>query len=478
MRSLRVKSIEISATLRQTFAKLRMKDVIAASESPKGFAVLASIGVLLIIVGNISTSLFDAFMYSDTDAYPAALEQEPTTISNNDTASPDLTSINKPASTEPSIESLKLNRGETLIELLRRADFNRANAHRAVNALGEVTNLRRLQRGQEIRFTRNSTNAEQIAELWIRDAFDTQGHITQQESGYRAERSPIETIPLTHLVSGTITDSLYLSAKRAGLPDKVIVNLIRMMSFDIDFEREIRVGDSFQVYFERRYAPDFDDTENGRILHVELGLQKRDIDATWFEEETGEGGYYDTEGKSTRRALMKTPLDFVYVTDSYGPRKKHPVLGYRTMHTGTDFRARPGTPIMASGDGVVEMAARNGSYGNYIRIRHNNSYKTAYAHLSRYGKGIKKGRRVEQGQIIGYSGATGRVNGPHLHYEVLVNNKPVNPLTLKLPSGKSLSGDALKAFQLRREVIVADMIRIENHDQQRAGLAATTAKAR
>jgi len=229
-----------------------------------------------------------------------------------------------------------------------------------------------------------------------------------------------------------------------------------MMTFDVDFEREIRVGDTFEVYFERDYSPHFNDIENGRILHAKLTLRRRTLNAYFFRDQKGEEGYFDTHGISTRRALMKTPLDVAVLTSSFG-RRKHPVLGYTRAHKGSDFRAPTGTPIMAAGDGVIEMSARNGSYGNYIRIRHNDTYKTAYAHLSRYGKGIKKGRRVKQGQIIGYAGATGRVTGAHLHYEVLVNKRQVNPMTVKLPTGKSLSGKDLTTFQTLQEVILADI---------------------
>ena len=157
---------------------------------------------------------------------------------------------------------------------------------------------------------------------------------------------------------------------------------------------------------------------------------------------------------------MKPPLDVAVITASYG-RRKHPVLGYTRMHKGADFRAPTGTPIMAAGDGIIEMSARNGSYGNYIRIRHNSTYKTSYAHLSRYGKGVKKGRRVKQGQIIGYSGSTGRVTAAHLHYEVLVNGKQTNPMTLKLPSGKTLKGKELQRFHQQTEQLSADLMQVQ-----------------
>ncbi len=225
-----------------------------------------------------------------------------------------------------------------------------------------------------------------------------------------------------------------------------------MMSFDIDFEREIRSGDKFEVYYERDYAPSLDDIDDKKILHAKITLKKRTLDAYYFSDKNGDDGYYDLKGESTKRALMKTPLDVVVVTDAYGPRK-HPVLGYTRMHKGVDFRARTGTPIMAAGDGIIERASRYGSYGNYIRIKHNGSYKTAYAHLSKYGRGIKKGKRVKQGQIIGYAGSTGRVTAAHLHYEVLVNGKQANPLNLKLPTGKTLKGQEFATFKENQQAL-------------------------
>ncbi len=364
-----------------------------------------------------------------------------------------------PPPAEPPLEDYRLQRNETLIGLLQRAKIARGNAHAAVNALGGLTDLRKLQRGQLIQLKRNAIDGNQIERLQLRDNFADQATVIRRSEAYEAKRTAVETIALTHLVEGTITDNLYLSAKREGLPDSVIIELIRMMSFNVDFEREIRQGDTFQVYFERRYAPDFDDMENGRILHVDLGLKRRPLKATWFQADDGEGGYFDESGESTRRALMKTPLDVAVVTSRYGKRK-HPVLGYTRMHKGVDFRAPTGTPIMAAGDGVIEMAARNGSYGNYVRIKHNGSYKTAYGHLSKFGRGIKRGQRVKQGQIIGYSGATGRVTAAHLHYEVLVGGKQTNPLTLKLPTGRTLKGRDLESFRANRASIVHDIDRI------------------
>ena len=437
--------------------KIPYLDLLRQSESPVGFMAIAGIGLTAVIVLNATGS-----SRGYPDNHQVYSEAEPDVTQDADQhalAEPVQPTVPAAAPVEP----FELRRNETLIGLLERAKINRRNAHAVVAGLGTISNLRKLQRGQEIRLQRSAADPSVVETLWMRDAFAEQSVVEREENGYRAERAPVKTISLTRLIEGTITDNLYLSAKRAGLPDSVIIELIRMMSFNVDFEREIRQGDTFQVYFERRYAPDFDDTENGRILHVDLGLKRQPLNATWHEDANGEGGYYDDNGESTRRALMKTPLDVAVVTSNYG-RRKHPVLGYTRMHKGVDFRAPTGTPIMAAGDGIIEMAARNGSYGNYVRIRHNGSYKTAYGHLSKFGRGIKRGSRVKQGQIIGYSGATGRVTAAHLHYEVLVGGKQTNPLTLELPTGRTLDGADLAEFQNRRNVIMADINRVKQSE--------------
>lgn len=412
-----------------------------ASESPRTFGIVAALGIAGLVWLNIQPRV------------PAPLSEPVIEAAHLD----ETPAADEPvAPYSPPEESYTLKRGETLITLLRRATIDRANAHAVVNRLKNVTNLRRMQAGQEIRLKRQAQDGRRVAEIRVRDSFHEEAVLLMDEGKYKVERQTIETHELTHLVTGEITDSLYLSAERAGLPKKVIIDLIRMLSFDVDFEREIRTGDRFTVYFARDFSPQFGDIENGRIIHAQLTLRRRTLDAFYFKDARGQEGYYDLSGESTKRALMKTPLDVAVLTSSFGKRK-HPVLGYTRMHKGSDFRAPTGTPIMAAGDGVIEMAARNGSYGNYIRIRHNSTYKTAYAHLSRYGKGIRKGKRVKQGQIIGYAGATGRVTGPHLHYEVFVDGKQVNPMRLKLPTGRTLAGADLTAFQGMRGHIKAEI---------------------
>ena len=230
--------------------------------------------------------------------------------------------------------------------------------------------------------------------------------------------------------------------------------MIRAFSFDVDFQRELQPGDRFALLYETLHEHDGQLAKPGDLLYAELVLSGKPIGIYRFTPESGITDYFTADGRSVRKSLLRTPIDGARISSGYGMRR-HPILGYSKMHRGVDFAAPTGTPIYAAGHGTVEKAARFGGYGKYVRIRHNGSYKTAYAHLSRYGRGIKAGARVKQGQVIGYVGSTGRSTGPHLHYEVISNGKQVNPRSIKLPAGERLKGADLKAFQEARERIDA-----------------------
>lgn len=354
-------------------------------------------------------------------------------------------------------ETLTLKSGQSLIQTIRRAGVPLTPAHNAVNQLAKVIDVRRLMPGQEIHVEWLEADDKKFTGLWMRDGFDKRAEVSLGENGkFSSSSSDLDMLKLSRYAEGTINDSLYLSAERAGVPAGIIVTMINLFSFDVDFQREIRPGDKFAVYFNRTYSQDYDDIRDDEILYAKLELRGNVIELNRFERKNGDTEYYSPTGKSARKLLMKTPLDAVHVTSSFNPNRKHPVLGYTRAHTGSDFRARPGTPIMAAGNGTVERASPYGTYGNYIRIRHNGTYKTAYAHLSKYGRGVKKGARVKQGQIIGYSGSTGRVNGPHLHYEVIRNGKFVNAMTLNLPTGHSLDGKEKLTYLANMELRKAD----------------------
>ena len=246
-----------------------------------------------------------------------------------------------------------------------------------------------------------------------------------------------------------IKDSLYNSAINLNINPNIILEFARLYGFQIDFQRDIWKDDSFQIIYEEFVNENKEVIDTGEIIFANLNLQNTDYQLYKFEYAKNKIDYFDENGKSVKKTLMKTPINGARLSSSYGKRK-HPILGYTKMHTGTDFAAPTGTPIMASGDGKVIKAGWCGGGGNCVKIKHNNVYQTVYAHMSKFGRGIKRGTRVKQGQIIGYVGSTGLSTGPHLHYEVIENGKKVNSQKLKLPSGKVLKGNERKNFEVAK----------------------------
>jgi len=246
----------------------------------------------------------------------------------------------------------------------------------------------------------------------------------------------------------SILNSLYSSAIKAGIPPNTIIEFARLYGFQIDFQRDIWKNDSFQVIYETYLDSKNKIVETGNILFANLNLQGKDFKLYIFKSKD-RYEHFDQYGKSIKKSLMKTPINGARLSSSFGMRK-HPILGYNKLHQGTDFAAPEGTPIMASGDGKVIRARWCGGGGNCIKIKHNSTYSTVYAHLKNFARGIKEGTRVRQGQIIGYVGSTGMSTGPHLHYEVIINGKKVNSQKLKLPSGKILKGEERKLFEISK----------------------------
>ena len=250
------------------------------------------------------------------------------------------------------------------------------------------------------------------------------------------------------VLKNSIDNNLYSAAINAGIEPNIIIEFARIYGFEIDFQRDIREGDTFEIYYEKFLDDNNVVRDTGKIIYAHMNVNNREINLYNFNDK-GELGYYDINGKSIVKSLMKTPINGARLSSSFGMRK-HPILGFNKMHRGTDFAAPTGTPIMASGSGTVTRARWCGGGGNCVKIRHNSTYETIYAHMSKFARGIKEGRKVKQGQIIGYVGSTGLSTGPHLHYEVVVNGKKVNSQKLKLPSGKILKNDSRKEFELKR----------------------------
>ena len=246
-----------------------------------------------------------------------------------------------------------------------------------------------------------------------------------------------------------IINSLYNSAIDLGIKPNIIIEFARLYGFEVDFQRDIWKNDSFQIIYEEFVNDKNKIVDTGEIIFANLNLQDSDLQLYKYEYEKDKIDYFDENGKSIKKTLMKTPINGARLSSSYGKRK-HPILGYTKMHTGTDFAAPSGTPIMASGDGKVTKAGWCGGGGNCVKIKHNKTYQTVYAHMSKFGRGIKRGVKVKQGQIIGYVGSTGLSTGPHLHYEVIENGKKINSQKLRLPSGKILKGEERKKFEVSK----------------------------
>jgi murein DD-endopeptidase MepM/ murein hydrolase activator NlpD len=361
-------------------------------------------------------------------------------------------------------EQVTVRRGDTLMDILARAGIAQAEAHAAVQSLQQVYDPRRLRAGQELLIRAEHGPAEagerRLMALDFDVDFDHAVRVTRGADGrYAAAKvARPQRRDLVHH-AGIIDDSLYMSAERAALPHDVIISLIKLFSWDVDFQRDVRRGDQFETLFEVVALEDGSQVvRGGDLLYAALSIDGRLFEAYRFELPDGRVAYFDRSGKSLRKFLLRTPIDGARLSSRFGMRR-HPILGYNRMHKGVDFAAPTGTPIYAAGEGRVDVAKRHGGYGKYIRIRHTGEYSTAYAHLSAFAKGIAPGRRVRQGQVIGYVGTTGRSTGPHLHYEVLRNNAQINPLQIKQPPNQQLAGADLERFRV--EVVRIDRLRTD-----------------
>ncbi len=359
----------------------------------------------------------------------------------------------------PITTAVEVKSGDSLMQVLTAAGIERRQAHSAIESLRSVYDPRRLRVGDELRlkFAPPADGEEQaqlqFVGLTLPLAFDRDVAVRLRADGsFSAEEVEKSLDKQTERAVGEINSSLFVDGSDAGIPAAVLVELIRIYSFDVDFQREIQPGDRFELMFDRFYDKTGAPVSDGAIRYAKLTLRGKELPLYRYTTSDGDPDYFNADGESVRKALMRTPIDGARLSSRFGKRR-HPILGYTRLHAGVDFAAPSGTPIYAAGNGVVEAIGRNGGYGNYVRLRHNSTYHTAYAHLKGYARGLKKGTRVRQGQVIGYVGSTGRSTGPHLHYEVHRDRKQINPLTLKLPSGEKLAGKRLAEFQTHRERI-------------------------
>jgi murein DD-endopeptidase MepM/ murein hydrolase activator NlpD len=348
-------------------------------------------------------------------------------------------------------KELSIGKGDTLMEVLVKNNVPRTEAHAAITALAKMYDPRGLRPNQEITvfFHQDPAVADpKFSGLKIQQDIVNTVVLNRNEDGsYKVAKEEKETHRTVQGFRGDINGSLYVSAKAQGVPDAVILDLIKMYSFSIDFQRDIQKGDKFEVMYEQYVTEDGDAVPGkAEIVFSRLDLDGRDMGFYRYKDKNGDVSYYDESGHGAKKSLMSTPIDGARISSGFGMRR-HPVLGYSKMHKGMDFAAPRGTPIYAAGDGKIVKLGNFSSYGKYIKIRHQSGIETAYAHMHGYKAGLKNGSRVKQGQVIGYVGSTGRSTGPHLHYEVMIGGRQVNPKSIKLPTGKALAGKELAAFK-------------------------------
>ena len=355
----------------------------------------------------------------------------------------------------PNKKIIKIVAGDSLQKILLKEKISKEEVNKIYQKTKGIIDLTKIRQGQTITIVfRTKQNKPSISRITFQvDELSTAYiYYRNKTDDYEVRLNQKNLERVNFLAKGIIVNSLFASAQKIDIDAEVIVEFARIFGFEIDFQRDIRKNDEFQIFYERFEDDEGENFKNGNILFAYLKNSGREIKLYRYKDRKNNIGYFTPDGKSIEKALMKTPINGARLSSGYGMRK-HPILGYNKLHQGTDFAARRGTPIMASGSGTVERASWFGAYGKYVRIRHNSTYKTAYAHLSKFGRNIKAGRKVKQGQIIGYVGSTGRSTGPHLHYEVLVNNKRTNSQRLKLPSGKKLSKNEMENFNLEKQRI-------------------------
>jgi len=353
----------------------------------------------------------------------------------------------------------KVKEGDTYEYIINNLDIPKTERKLFLKSIAQKKNIKILKLNQKISFKIDKKNNTKIINFSVE--IDKKKKIFFERINDEKFISKIIEKDLKKSIAykeGNITTSLYSSALKLGIKPNTIVEFARLYGFQVDFQRDIWKNDSFQIIYEEFKNEKGNVVEVGEIIYANLNIQKTDLQLYKFEYENNKTDYFDENGKSMRKTLMKTPINGARLSSSFGKRK-HPILGFTKLHTGTDFAAPKGTPIMASGAGIVTRAKWCGGGGNCVKIKHNSSYQTVYAHMSKFGRGIKKGVRVRQGQIIGYVGSTGLSTGPHLHYEVIENGRKINSQKLKLPSGKILKGNLRKKFEVNK--IKIDVLKSE-----------------
>ena len=354
------------------------------------------------------------------------------------------------------IEYYTLKDGDTLTSVLKKTKLTSREIDQLISSTIDKINVNKLKIGTRIEIISYLKDSEKtVKEIIIYPDVENKINISKVKDNFIVEKDIKTLFSKNKFYEVKIDKSIYSSLKQVEVPDNIIMEFVQLFSFDIDFQRDIRNGNSLKIMFDQYYDKYDNVVKTGSIYFAEINLLSSSYELYRFKSQDMVE-YFNADGKSATKALMKTPINGARLSSGFGMRK-HPILGYNKKHQGVDFAAPTGTPIMAAGTGHIEFVGNNGGAGKYIRIKHLNGYKTSYSHLSKYASGIKKNVRVTQGQTIGYVGNTGLSTGPHLHYEVIYNGERINPMKMKLPSGKKLEGENLKNFLLVKEKTDAEI---------------------
>ena len=349
---------------------------------------------------------------------------------------------------------LKVRNGDSIQRILYDQKISPADVNNVINALRREYNIGTLRNDQKVYLIiKREKNGNFVSRLTVNIDNITSVHVfLNKDNVYETKRVTKILTKKNHLVETTIDRGIYRTAKQSGIENSIVAQFARLYGFEVDFQRDLKKNDKIKIFYERYLDDDGVSQRTGNIIYSEITNVERNIILYRYEYPNGSIAYFTPEGKSIEKSLMRTPINGAKLSSRYGFRI-HPILGYNQMHQGTDFAAPIGTPVMASGAGTVEYSGWKGGYGKFISVRHSAVYQTNYAHLQDYAKGIRRGAKVQQGQVIGYLGSTGSSTGPHLHYEVIVNGKKENSQTLKLPSAAPLEGNNKNFFEIQKRNI-------------------------
>lgn len=408
----------------------------------------ATLAVLFVVFNNSNVNAYVApFSAMDMQSPDDSFEEESLLGDTLDTA--EIAEAEEPA--KDNIYHIEVKSGDTLIKILTDIGLDYQEADKLFSSIKKVYNPKDLRAGQVLDVETHSPETDVIKVKTLRSTIRTGEYLDvalQEDNSYVSKIIKDELTEETIRAEGSINGTLSASMNNQGVPSRIVANFINIFSYSVDFRREVKKGDKYELMYESYFTPDGKLVKSGNILYAALNLGKRKVELYRFKDAAGNVDYFNEKGLAMKKTLSRRPMAYQSsrISSHFG-RRRHPIYGDIRIHWGVDYPAPSGSAIYAAGDGVVQVAQYRSGYGNYVRIRHNSEYSTAYGHMKGYAKGIRSGVRVKQGQIIGYVGSTGRSTGPHLHYEIIRNGQRVNPLTVKATASENLSGKNLTNFK-------------------------------